>query len=149
MLQLVFSVFELCTRFSLVCLSLFNLLLHFRQLRVELPNNIFFLFFFQFIHTIFNLVDLRVYLLLELLEYSSILLISFFFIAESDSQLSLKFLNPSAVVLLALVVAFLSPLEVFLNLFILIDLGIKKYGDLTEELVPLDRLDVLRINTQY
>jgi hypothetical protein len=86
---------------------------------------------------------------LELLEYSSILLISFFFIAESDSQLSLKFLNPSAVVLLALVVAFLSPLEVFLNLFILIDLGIKKYGDLTEELVPLDRLDVLRINTQY
>jgi hypothetical protein len=51
--------------------------------------------------------------------------------------------------LLALVVTFLSPLEVFLNLFILIDLGIKKYGDLTEELVPLDRLDVLGIDTQY
>jgi hypothetical protein len=54
-----------------------------------------------------------------------------------------------AVFLFALVVSILSPSNVFLDLLILIDLRVKEDRDLTEELIPLDGLDVLGVNAQY
>jgi hypothetical protein len=54
-----------------------------------------------------------------------------------------------AVFLFALVVAIFSPSNVFLDLLILIDLRVKEDRDLTEELIPLDGLDVLGVNAQH
>lgn len=96
-----------------------------------------------------HLVDLLCENLIKLGIDPSVLFFGVLFVAETHSKLTVKLIDVLAVFLFALVVAILSPSNVFLDLLILIDLRVKEDRDLTEELIPLDGLDVLGVNPQY
>ena len=138
MLQLIFSIFQLGSRFPLVGLALLVPLLDLGDLAVELPDYALLLLLLQPAHPLLYRLDLPVDLLLHLLLNPLVLSLGIFDIAKTDSELSLEFIDPVAVLLLALVVSFLSAAQVLLDFLVLINLSIEKDRDLTKHLVPLN-----------
>jgi len=124
MLQLIFSIFQLGSRFPLVRLPLLVPLLDLGDLAVELPDYVLLLLLLQTTHPLLYRLDLPVDLLLHLLLDPLVLRLGIFDIAETDSEFSLEFIDPVTVLLFAFVVPFFTAAEVLLDFLVLINLSV-------------------------
>ena len=106
--QFVLSVLHVRSLLALLRFPLFDLLLHLREFRVELPDDVFLLFFFELLCLGLNAVDVLVELLLQDCDDPLVLLRGILLKSETDSEFPLQLIDVFSVFLFSLNVTFLT-----------------------------------------
>jgi len=146
--QLVLPVLQVSCLVSLLVLSLFDLLLHFGELTVELPDDVLLLLFLQFLGLRLDPINVLMKLVLQGVYDLLIRHISIVFVAESDSELPLEVVDVLPILLLPLHISLLPPQQVFMKLSVFFDLGVQVLGDLSIHVLPVYPFQLLGIFLQ-
>jgi len=138
-LHLIFFLFEVSSLITLIRLLFFESLFHLNELRLKLSDDILFLFFLKLFCFRSYVVDTFAKLILKHVDPCSILLLGIFFVALSNSELTLEFVNALSIVLLSLDIPSLSSLGIILNFLVFIFDLLQLSLNLTVPLIPLVR----------
>ena len=142
-LHLVFALFEVSCLVTFEALLFFEFLLHLDRFGLELSKNILLLLLLHLLPLRQNVLNRLMQFILQVLNSPPVVSLGILLIPQPDPELPLQLIDGLPVLALSGNVPVLPPLDVILDLLVLIIDLLQLDLDLTEPLVPLVGLDVV------